>query len=246
MTARPRRMSRLDGRENQRLTRETIAVYGPYCWLRMPGCTRLATTRDHVVPFAHGGTDALANQRPACRHCNSRRQDRVISGYGATIHAVIGPPAAGKSTYVAEHAAPDDVVIDLDAIARALMPAQPEQTHTYPDYLRHVAIGARQEAMRRAVRLAEHATVWLIQALPTVDQLRDWAALHYDIITVDPGRAIVEQRASSQRPAHVARAIALWYQRYPTPAAVTAHTRRPAWAEQPTTDADVAAPSRKW
>ena len=33
------------------------------------------------------------------------------------MHLICGPPAAGKSTHVAAHAAPGDIVIDFDAIA---------------------------------------------------------------------------------------------------------------------------------
>jgi 5-methylcytosine-specific restriction endonuclease McrA len=37
-----------------------------------PGCRRPATTIDHVVPLARGGTHDLANLRASCARCNSR------------------------------------------------------------------------------------------------------------------------------------------------------------------------------
>lgn len=52
------------------------------CSLRLPGCTGLAETADHVVPRVDGervpesqGGRLLI---PACRHCNSSRGDREL------------------------------------------------------------------------------------------------------------------------------------------------------------------------
>ena len=36
------------------------------------------------------------------------------------LHYVIGPPGAGKTTWVAQHRSPGDLVLDLDALAVAL------------------------------------------------------------------------------------------------------------------------------
>ena len=77
-----------------RIRAKVIATYGNRCWLGMPGCSITATEDDHIVPYSHGGRDTVANLRRACKHCNAMRQDRVLSGYGATLHAVIGPPRA--------------------------------------------------------------------------------------------------------------------------------------------------------
>jgi hypothetical protein len=163
------------------------------------------------LPWSLGGRDTLANLRPACKRCNSRRQNRVISGIGCTINVLIGPPGSGKSTYVAEHAGPDDVVIDLDAIARALMPVQPTRTHSYPQHVRHVAIGARKAAIDRATRLAFGGVVWLIHSVPSEATMGEYRALRYNVITIDPGREVVEQRVASERPAFVGVAVAKWY-----------------------------------
>lgn len=42
------------------------------CWM----CGAVAGTIDHVKPLAHGGAHILANLRPACLTCNSRKGDR--------------------------------------------------------------------------------------------------------------------------------------------------------------------------
>ena len=51
----------------------------------------LATTADHLVPKAHGGTDAVSNLVPACGPCNfSRKDNRGLT----TLHRTLpkAPP----------------------------------------------------------------------------------------------------------------------------------------------------------
>lgn len=199
------------------MTQLVLETYGRVCWLQLPGCTKLATTKDHVIPHIHGGPDTLENLRPACKSCNSKRQDRVMTGYGASVVIVIGPPAAGKTTWVLETAKPHDVVIDMDRIARALMPVDPSSSHDYPEHVRHVAIAARKGAIRRATRLRERITVYLIHALPTPDELAEYRAMGWHIETIDPGRAIVEKRARTMRPEAMHAHVARWYAEHTAP-----------------------------
>lgn len=200
------------GGASQALTRLTLEVYGDVCWLcGRPG----ATSKDHVIPYSLGGTDDLENMRPAHLRCNKRRGNRVISGYGVTINVVIGPPAAGKTTFVLERASITDVVVDLDAIARALMPAQLDgRTHVYPEHVRHVAIGARAAAIERATRLTVGCAVWIIHADPSPKDLEQYQFLRYTIHTIDPGRAVVEQRVRAERPPYMRAYVPKWYAKH--------------------------------
>lgn len=228
-----------------------LETYGTACHLRMPGCTRVATTKDHIVPYSLGGDDSLENFRPACRNCNSKRGNRVMNGTGsgATVKVVIGPPAGGKSTYVREHATLHDVSIDLDAIARALMPVQLEQTHTYPQHVRHVAIGARKAAIDRATRLRERVTVWIIHAIPTPDELAAYRSYHWEVITCDPGRPEVLARCRRERPEYVIPAVDRWYAYtagMATTTAPSAYDLDTAALETAGTGPAVATPSRDW
>lgn len=43
------------------------------CWY----CPHPADTVDHLIPLARGGTNYEGNLVPACRSCNSRKQDRL-------------------------------------------------------------------------------------------------------------------------------------------------------------------------
>jgi 5-methylcytosine-specific restriction endonuclease McrA len=54
-----------------------LEAAGYHCQIRAPGCTWLATTVDHVVPLAMGGTHSPQNLRAACLHCNSMGGGRI-------------------------------------------------------------------------------------------------------------------------------------------------------------------------
>lgn len=74
-----------------RIRRALLKRYGPYCWLCLAGGKTeaeaeidlelrfpdpLCFTRDHVKPRSKGGSDAIANQRPAHKVCNESRGNR--------------------------------------------------------------------------------------------------------------------------------------------------------------------------
>lgn len=220
------------------MTKLVLATYGTRCHLRLPGCLGTATTKDHLVPYSLGGLDVLENYRPACKPCNSRRGDRIISGYGARVVVVIGPPASGKSTYVREHADSNDIAIDFDELARALMPLKPESTHVYPDHVRDTAIAARAGAIQRATRRVYGCTIWFIHSIPHPNQVREYRALGWSVVTIDPGREIVVPRARELRPPAAMLQVERWYGIYgdtPPP------TDEP-HPEQPTTPLAAAAP----
>ncbi|MGZ9825282.1 AAA family ATPase [Tsukamurella ocularis] len=144
-----------------------------------------------------------------------------------------GPPAAGKSTYVREHAAAEDVVIDLDSIATALRTGTPSSVHDYPQHVRAVAIAAREAAIREAAALHHPVTTWLIHTQPTAEHLAEYAADGWDVITIDPGRETVRERAaSSDRPAGAIDAIDRWYGSQ-TSASSSSSDGRPAMGSTP-------------
>ncbi len=203
------------GSASAALTRLVIETYGDVCWLQGPKCTYKATTKDHVTPYSLGGTDDMENLRPSCRSCNSYRRNNVMSGMGGpVITVVMGPPAGGKTTHVREHAGPADIVIDLDDIARALMPRKPERTHVYPQHIRHVAIGARAAAITRARKLLVPCGVWIIHSMPSPADLAEYRMLRYRLVTIDPGRDVVQPRALAERPEVMSQHVATWYDLY--------------------------------
>jgi 5-methylcytosine-specific restriction protein A len=66
------------GADFERARRFVLERDGGRCGLRLAGCTVIATTADHIVPRAAGGTNDPSNLRAACRHCNAARGARPL------------------------------------------------------------------------------------------------------------------------------------------------------------------------
>ena len=78
---------------------------------------------------------------------------------------ITGPPCAGKTTYVRQHAKPGDIIVDFDLIAQAV--GSPV-THGHDRPVWKVAIEARQAAITAAVgQHRQGATAWVIDSQPT-------------------------------------------------------------------------------
>lgn len=218
-----KRMNRRRRRQviDPRIRAEVIATWGNECWLRLPGCTGVGEEDDHIVPWSHRGMDSVANIRRACKHCNSVRQDRVLSGYGATIHCVIGPPTADLIGYATERMALDSVMVAHSEFARVLSCDDDELAATKP--VRLAAAMAWDAAYRQLARTASPLDVWLIRTLPRSrshpDMLAEWIAFDYDIHVVDPGSAQVFDTVGNATDEQVARQ---WYAMGVTQATVRA------------------------
>ena len=98
----------------------------------------------------------------ACKHCNAMRQDRVLSGYGATLHAVIGPPRADFGMAMQSMLRRDSIVVSFDSLLRDLCPTQSKAT----DGLRLAAAMAWDGAARTLAKSSEPLDVWLVRTLP--------------------------------------------------------------------------------
>ena len=168
-----------------RIRAKVIATYGNRCWLNMPGCSITATEDDHIVPYSHGGRDTVANIRRACKHCNAMRQDRVLSGYGATLHAVIGPPRADFGMAMQSMLRRDSIVVSFDSLLRDLCPTQSKAT----DGLRLAAAMAWDGAARTLAKSSEPAVGCRGRTLPRSrrhpDMLAEWLALDYDVHVIE-------------------------------------------------------------
>lgn len=161
----------------QNARRAVLERDGYECQIRLPGCAGFATEADHVVSWRDGGAwYDLENLRAACKRCNSSRGGRYRWARadeawrdGPTITLVWGPPLAGKSTYVAEHAAPGDLIVDYDLIGRALAP---DTGRDVREGL-HPAIAAARNAVLDQVRRNQTGApaVWIVSTNPRAKQL---------------------------------------------------------------------------
>lgn len=127
------------------------------------------------------------------------------------LYVVIGPPAAGKSTWCREQAQPGDIVIDYDRLALALNPDQNPDSHDHPKTIKAVTKAARQAAIDKAMTLAHECDVYLIHSTPSEALLHRYRLAGAQVVTIDPGREIVMQRAKEERPWWMQQAIKKWY-----------------------------------
>jgi len=126
------------------------------------------------------------------------------------LTVVTGPPCAGKTTYVAEHRAPDDLVLDLDAIAHSM--GYPESQVRWGDD--HPAVAAARMARARVLHAlltrSLRCAAWVIDARPDGAMRAQYRRAGARIVTVDPGREVCLERAAA-RPASTHEAIVSWY-----------------------------------
>ncbi|WP_198387718.1 AAA family ATPase [Rhodococcus pyridinivorans] len=127
-----------------------------------------------------------------------------------TLYLVIGPPAAGKSTWVREHAEAGDLTIDFDALANVLTPAALD-SHKHTAEVKAVARAARQAAIDAAVVYADDVDVYVIHSTPSAKLMEHYRGLGAEVVTVDPGPDVVMDRISRERPWQMAQAAKKWY-----------------------------------
>jgi hypothetical protein len=122
---------------------------------------------------------------------------------------VTGPPCAGKSTYILERAGPQDIVIDYDRLAVALA-GEGADSHEHPAHLRQVAFRAWCAVVNEALKQSAEAQVWLIHSKPNARAMDDYRRHKADIVVLDPGRRVVEERCRESRPSMMP-VIGRWY-----------------------------------
>lgn len=129
------------------------------------------------------------------------------------LTVVIGPPAAGKSTWVMQHAKQGDIVIDFDRLAQAL--AGPDaDPHDHPPALMAVTKAARNAAIEAAVQQAKTVDVYLIHSNPGSQRMAQYHSWGAKVVTIDPGRDVVRERCKTQRPARMFGVIDAWYREH--------------------------------
>lgn len=168
--------------------RKAYLAANPWCCkCAAHGIRTKATVVNHIIP--HRMDLRLfwnrRNWEPVCAPCHNgatqseeKRQGGGRWGYsiphgvkpsGIPVTIVCGPPAAGKSTYVRTHAAPDDTVIDFDLIRKQVGGEKWDLRQEIND--RAFAI---RDQLIRSLHDKTAGRAWLIVMAPTKAERAAW------------------------------------------------------------------------
>lgn len=111
------------------------------------------------------------------------------------LHVITGPPCAGKTTYVGQHARDGDVRIDLDAIASAL---GAESGHQASGDVLKVALAARKAAIEASRDV--NSDTWLIHTAPNDEAFGEYESSGAELVVLDPGKETCLERAHDRPP----------------------------------------------
>lgn len=130
---------------------------------------------------------------------------------------VRGPPCSGKTTYIKTHAAPSDIVIDLDTIMATLRPGYTHWSGSLDPTLLNNAIRVRN-AMLGALSRQEHRKAWFIVSSPSPAEAAWWHhKLGGDLLTLQPGIDECKRRAVTRGTPRAIKGIEEWERASRTP-----------------------------
>lgn len=124
------------------------------------------------------------------------------------IHVISGPPCAGKSTYLREHAQDGDLRVDYDVIATALGSMN---SHAAEGLIKQASFDAREGAIKAALNDPKFES-WIIHTSPSEEHVKLYEEAGAEFIELDPGYEICMERASQdERPQQTIDVIERWY-----------------------------------
>ena len=198
--------------------RDQVLSEEPLC---RAGCGRPPTVVDHIRP--HRGNEARAfdraNLQAMCKPCHdakTARETGFLDGgrrlqHTAKVTLVCGPPCAGKTSWVREHAEPGDLVVDWDALAVAL--GSPH-SHAHPAALRPFIAEARDAVTARLDRAHNLRAAWIIATAPRQADRERLAPGADVVLLATPEDECLRRARRDRRPRDTMDAIEAWWRTY--------------------------------
>lgn len=218
---------RIRGRAGQALRKRRLALHPVCAECAKLGLVTATTVIDHIEPLALGGADVDENTQGLCdEHHALKTAAEDASHAGAANHPlwlrpsavpltiVCGPPAGGKSTYVADMAGPGDIVIDLDRITERLTGRPGHQRGTA-----HLDAAIRvRNAMLGELSRASARRAFFVASAPSHAERHWWSTtLGGVVVVIDPGEQTCMARVVERGTPWMRAAVAAWYRRARSP-----------------------------
>ena len=182
----------------------------PLCELcREEDTTKEAEEVHHLLPLSQGGTHAFDNLQSLCS-AHHRSISGKAHGFGSRTNfspatvptfVVAGPPAAGKSTYVHEHAVSESLIVDLDALFVAVSGLP---MYSKPDALVPFVAEARDALINRLARPSRIPQAWIVVGWPDRERVQRMAdQLGAELVVLDtPAPECIRRIRNDERRAH--------------------------------------------
>lgn len=124
------------------------------------------------------------------------------------ITVVVGPPAAGKSSYVWDHKAPTDLVVDADRLAQAM---GSDVAHDSRGDVRDIMLSVRRVAISMILEGID-SKAWIIHTNPDQRLVDQYRAAGATFKVINPGiDTVLAQAEQDGRPEGTEEAIRAWY-----------------------------------
>lgn len=176
----------------------------PFCRLCRPELVE-ARVVDHIKD--HKGDPALfmdrGNLQSLCHDCHRRKTIMENPAHGASMipawmpeakkpfFLVCGPPASGKSTYVRQHAAHGDLVIDLDDLAEKFGKPLVDMTDAERDGVIRYRNSLLGDFMHGKTA---HPRCWLVAVAACPSHIAFWEKRHAKIMVINPDKELCRRR----------------------------------------------------
>ena len=176
----------------------------------------------HIIALMDGGTDDDVNLECECREHATAKTAAESARAGASnypewleqsaipLKIVCGPPASGKTTYIEQHAHPNDIIIDLDGIMRRLRPSYIHWTGSLDRTLFNAAIRERNR-MLGSLKRESDKRAWFIVSAPSPHERTWWQRkLGGEIVLLHPGVDECKRRAVDRGTPKAVKGIDAW------------------------------------